>query len=141
MTPPILITISAGIVLALGVIHFYLTFFTRSFAPRDDALEAGLKKISPRISNQTTMWKAQTGFNASHSLGLVLFGLVFGYLALEQPTVLFQSRFLLWLGGLTLVAYVLLARRFWFFIPLIGISLALGFFLAGISAASNQVLT
>jgi len=137
MTPSILITISAGIALALGVIHLYLTFFTRSFAPRDVALETALKTVSPRISGQTTMWKAQTGFNASHSMGVILFGLVYAYLALEQTAALFHSRFLLGLGVVTLVAYMLLARRYWFAVPLLGISLSLGFFLAGISAAYN----
>jgi len=39
------------------------------------------------------------GFNASHSMGFILFGLVFGFLALAHGQLLFQSPFLLIVGG------------------------------------------
>ena len=71
------------------------------------------------------MWKAWVGFNASHSLGALLFGLVYGYLAVAVPEVLFHSIFLLLLGLGMLVALSLLAWRYWFAIPFRGIALAL----------------
>ena len=39
------------------------------------------------ITRETTVWRANLGFNASHSLGLITFGLVYGYLALAHPQV------------------------------------------------------
>jgi hypothetical protein len=46
------------------------------------------------------------GFNASHSMGLILFGLVFGYLALAHRQLLFQSPFLLVVGWHCLVVWL-----------------------------------
>src|SRR5919204_82482 len=60
-------------------------------------------------TRHTTMWKAWVGFNASHSYGLILFGTVYGSLALAHSDVLFQSVFLLSLGLLWLFGYVFLA--------------------------------
>ena len=37
-----------------------------------------------RHTKETTMWRCWVGFNASHSMGLILFGLAFGYLALAH---------------------------------------------------------
>ena len=70
------------------------------------------------------MWKAWVGFNASHSCGALLFGAVYGYLALILSEVLLQSRFLPALGVLVLVAYAVLAKRYWFSVPFRGILLA-----------------
>lgn len=66
------------------------------------------------------MWKAWVGFNASHSQGAILFGLVYAYLALAHGAFLFQSPFLL-LTGLTLAGDVFLGRVYWFSIPFRGI--------------------
>jgi hypothetical protein len=84
MLAGILIATSATIALFLGLAHIYLTFFTRAFAARDAILEEKLKSVSPRISGQTTMWRAGVGFHASHALGVIFFGLVYGYLALAE---------------------------------------------------------
>jgi hypothetical protein len=74
------------------------------------------------------MWRAWVGFNASHSLGALLFGTIYGYLAVVHRALLFQSWFLLSLGLLTLVAYALLGKRYWFSVPFRGILLAAVFY-------------
>jgi hypothetical protein len=63
------------------------------------------------------MWKAWIGFNASHSFGAILFGAVYGYLAISHGSFLFQSRFLLLMGLLLLTGYVFLGKRYWFSVP------------------------
>jgi hypothetical protein len=78
-----------------------------------------------------TMWKAWVGFHISHSLGLMLFGLIYGYLSVCRWDVLQGSYFLAGLGLLVLVGYVVLARVFWFSAPLIGVSVAASFYIAG----------
>jgi hypothetical protein len=50
------------------------------------------------------------GFNASHGMGLILFGLVFGFLALAHSQLLFQSPFLLVIGLAILVGFVVLCK-------------------------------
>jgi hypothetical protein len=126
-----LIAASAAIVLLLGTAHLILTYASTRFSPRDAALEERLKWVSPRISDQTTMWRAATGFHASHSLGAILFGAVYGNLALYHYDFLLQEGFLAILGGVVLAAYLVLAKLYWFAVPLAGIALALTLYLLG----------
>lgn len=135
MLAGILIATSATIALFLGLAHLYLTFFTRAFAARDAALEEKLKSVSPRISGQTTMWRAGVGFHVSHALGVIFFGLVYGYLALAERNFLIRSPFLVMLGALVLLGYVVLAKLYWFDRPLVGVALALACYVAGVAVA------
>ena len=121
---PMLVAASAAIILALGILHLLYTFRGPKLLPRDPDLQTRMSEVSPVISRETTMWKCWVGFNASHSLGAILFGAVFGYLALWHGALFFQSYFLQWLGLLTLAGYVFLAKRYWFSIPFRGIVLA-----------------
>jgi hypothetical protein len=50
--------------------------------------------------------RQDTGFNASHSMGAMLFVLVFGFLALAHGQLLFQSPFLLVVGLAMLGGFV-----------------------------------
>jgi hypothetical protein len=109
-----LITASVAIMLLLASAHLYLTFFTRAFSPRDASLEAQLKTMTPILTRETTLWRSQIGFHASHSLGVMLFGVVYGYLALSQSALFFHSAFLLTLGAIVLISYLVLAKLYWF---------------------------
>jgi hypothetical protein len=113
----ILIALSAAIIFALGAMHLAYTFRGRMLMPRDPALQLSMSEVSPVLTRETTMWKAWIGFNASHGLGALLFGLIYGYLALAHSGFLFQSAFLLVVGFLMLGTYAWLARRYWFRIP------------------------
>jgi hypothetical protein len=125
--------LSASIVLTLGVLHFVYTFWGPALTPRDPALQIGMSQISPVITQQTTMWRCWVGFNASHSMGLILFGLVFGYLALAHGKLLFQSPFLLVVGLAMLGGLVVLCKAYFFRSPLIGVSISLACYIAGIA--------
>ena len=131
--PVSLIATSAFIILALGTLHLLFTFKGTKLWPKDAALKASMESSTPQLTRQTTMWKTWIGFNASHSLGAMLFGLVFGYLALAQPALLFQTYFLRTLGLVTLVAYAALGWRYWFSVPLRGICLATLLYAAGLA--------
>jgi hypothetical protein len=65
------------------------------------------------------------GFNASHSTGVILFGLVFGFLALAHGQLLFQSPFLLIVGLAMLGGFVVLSKVYFFSVPLVGVSISL----------------
>ncbi|MBI2771145.1 MAG: hypothetical protein HYX47_16090 [Burkholderiales bacterium] len=128
-----LVAAGAGVVLVLGSLHLLYTFRGPAFDPRDAALKLRMQEVSPVISRDTTMWKAWISFNATHSLGAMLFGLVYGYLALAQSAVLFQSWFLLAVGGLMLASFVALGSRYWFSIPFRGSALAAVLYFAGVA--------
>jgi len=113
----ILMVVCASIVFTLGVVHFVYTFWGPKLTPRDPALQISMKQISPVITKETTMWRCWVGFNASHSMGLILFGLVFGFLALAHGQILCQSPFLLVVGLAMLGGFVVLSKVYWFSAP------------------------
>ena len=128
----ILMVLSASIVFALGVIHLAYTFWGPNLTPRDPALQISMSQIAPVITKQTTMWRCWVGFNASHSMALILFGLVFGFLALAHGQLLFQSPFLLFVGLAMLGGFVVLSKLYFFSVPLAGISISLVCYVASI---------
>jgi hypothetical protein len=85
------------------------------------------------MTKETTMWRCWVGFNASHSLGLILFGLVFGYLALAHGQLLFRSPFLLVVGLAMLGGVVVLCKVYFFSWPLRGVSISLACYVASIA--------
>jgi hypothetical protein len=125
---------SAGIILLLGTAHLVLTFRGPKLHPRDPVLETAMREVSPVITRETTMWRAWIGFNASHSFGAMLFGLVWGYLALVRSEVLFDSPFLLGLGLVLLCGFLWLGVRYWFSVPRRGIAVATALYVASIVA-------
>jgi len=126
-----LVGLSALIIMMLGFAHLIYTFSGSKLLPRDSALQSEMKLVSPVISDETTMWKAWVGFNASHSMGAILFGLIFGYLALAHPILLFSSTFLSVVGFLMLAGLFTLGQRYWFSIPFRGIAISLVCYTAG----------
>jgi hypothetical protein len=121
-----LMVLSASIIFTLGVTHLVYTFWGPKLTPRDSALQISMSQISPVITKETTMWRAWVGFNASHSMGLILFGLVFGFLALAHGQVLFRSPFLLVVGLAMLGAFVVL-------VPLTAICISLACYVTSIA--------
>ncbi len=134
---PYLLAGSAAILLLLGLLHLLYTFHGPKLLPRDAELQARMSSVSPVITRETTMWKAWVGFNASHSFGAILFGLVYGYLALLHPAFLFDSAFLLIVGLVLLGGYTFLGVRYWFNVPFRAVLLSLVLYaFALISAAA-----
>ena len=129
-----LLTCSAGILLLLGSIHLLYTFHGPKLTPRDAGLRAQMEAAHPVLTRQTTMWRAWVGFNASHSLGAMLFGLVYGYFGVAQPAMFFASGFLACLGLAFLLAYLGLARAYWFRIPFVGVALSLACYVGALAA-------
>jgi len=129
----ILMVLSAGIIFTLGVVHLVYTFWGPMLTPRDSALQIRMSQISPVITKETTMWRCWVGFNASHSMGLILFGLIFGFLALAHGQLLFQSPLLLVVGLAMLGGLVVLSKVYWFSAPFTGTSIALACYVASIA--------
>jgi hypothetical protein len=128
-----LVAASAAIVLLLGLLHLLYTFHGDKLWPREAALKTRMQEVSPIITRETTMWKTWIGFNASHSYGAILFGLIYGYLSLAHGAFLFQSSFLLIVGVLLLAGYVFLGKVYWFSAPFRGIVLASALYSAALA--------
>lgn len=136
MIARLLMAISAAIIFLLGALHLLYTFRGNKLLPRDLGLMERMAQVSPVISDQTTLWRAWIGFNASHSMGALLFGLVFGYLAISHEDVLFSSPFLLAVGLAMLGGFCVLGKRYWFSVPFTGICIALACYLLGMLLAA-----
>lgn len=128
-----LLILGCAVFVILGAAHLWLTLFSNKIEPRDAALVDAMKTISPMLTRQTTMWKAWVGFNVSHSLGAILFGLIYIVLALENYAYLKSSLVLNGLVLLVPVSYLVLAVKYWFRKPRNGIVVALVLILASIA--------
>ena len=126
------IAASASVILFLGLVHLLYTFRGPNLHPRDPDLIARMMTVSAVISRETTMWRLWVGFNATHSFGLILFGALYGYLAISHREFLFNSWFLLAIGFALLLGYAVIARLYFFTSPFRGIVLAAVLYLLGI---------
>jgi hypothetical protein len=126
------IAAAAAIAFVLGLLHLFYTYNGTKLHPRDDALKARMQEVAPVITRETTMWRTWIGFNASHSFGAIFFGLVYGYLPLAHPRMLFESPFLLAVGLALLAGYVVLGRLYWFSIPFRGVVTATVLYVLGL---------
>lgn len=129
MTAQTLIILGALIFGVLGIIHLVYTFFTTKFAPRDPEVAPLMQQTTLRLTRETTVWNAWIGFNASHSLGAILFAVLYLLLAGRHMESLIQDHSLVWIAVAFSMAYLYLAWRYWFRIPLIGIAAAAACFL------------
>lgn len=120
----ILLFAGCAIFVLLGGAHLAYTFLSNKFDARDASVTIAMTVTSPVLTRRTTMWKAWVGFNASHSIGAMLFGAIFMVIAAENYAYLRASialnAILLLLPG----AYLALAFRYWFKTPRNGIMLA-----------------
>jgi len=110
----------------LGLVHAIYTLADisrpRRLVPDDPAVIAAMSSSGLRLARGgTTMWRAWVGFNFSHSLGIAMFGvgcivagLYLQSLALPKAALLVPVA----IG----VIYVLLAIRYWFRGPAIGVA-------------------
>lgn len=126
----ILIVTGASIVGILGWAHLLLTFFSHKFNARNSDTTAAMKETSPLISQQTTMWRAWIGFNASHSLGALMFAAVYLPLAIYHISVIESSLWFTLLPCLVSISYLILAKQYWFNVPMIGMLISSGCFIS-----------
>ncbi len=114
--------------IVLGAIHWIYTFMDmkspRKFAPRDAATLTAMQNTSMRLTDKTTMWKAWMGFHHSHSIGAIVFGLIFLILAVQDFGALVSNTILMRLATVVPLIYLWVGVRFWFRIPTTGIAMS-----------------
>jgi len=130
---------SAGIMLLLGVIHLAYTFTGTHLLPDNAALQNAMRQGHLSITRETTVERAWMGFNASHGIALLLFGCVFGYLAIAHSKLLFESLFLLGLGFVVLVSFLALAKLYWFSVPFLALGIAMLLFVGSVIMGRAQL--
>jgi len=126
----VLILAGASVIGVLGVLHLAYTFAGPKLLPRDAQVVLAMQSTSLVITRQTTLWKAWIGFNASHSLGAILFAVLYILLAARHMELLVRAPELLAVGLATLLAYLWLAQTYWFRVPFTGIAIATVCFIA-----------
>jgi len=124
MIEQILLIIGAAIFGVLGTLHLYYTFFTNMFMTRDRKVAESMKATSPLLTNRTSMWATWIGFNGSHSLGAIFIAIFYVLLATTHMEVIRETRIFILLAVLIGISYLVLAIKYWFRIPLIGILIA-----------------
>jgi hypothetical protein len=132
MNGSIPIAIAAVIVGLLGAGHLVALFTGPQLRPGDELAGRMEASVVP-LSDATNMMRLWVGFNTSHALGAMAFSLTFGYLALVQDQMFFDTTYLAVVGVVYLLAMLFTSARYWFNVPSIGISLAALLFLAGIA--------
>lgn len=128
---------SALLIGLLGATHLLFTFVGPRLLPRDRDLPAHMAASALVLTGETNVWRAWIGFNASHSLGALLFSALYAVLAWQYPQLLFGDPVLLSIGAVMLAAQLWLAWRYWFRVPLAGIALALLLYLAAWSVSGG----
>jgi len=121
MIEQILLIVGASIFGILGAIHLAYTFYSNKFNAFDPAVTKAMKRTSPVLTRETTIWNAWIGFNASHSLGAILVAAFYIPLALSNMELIQESAWFSFLPVIIGLSYLVLAKRYWFKIPFIGI--------------------
>ncbi|MFT4799913.1 MAG: hypothetical protein ACJAYE_001168 [Candidatus Azotimanducaceae bacterium] len=127
-----LLIVGAGIFGILGTAHLIFTFFSDKFEAFDDSVTKAMQRTSPRISKDTSMWQAWVGFNASHSLGAMVFAGLYIPIAFSHFELIQESLWLAVLPVIVGVAYLILAKLYWFRVPFTGILIATLCFIAAL---------
>jgi hypothetical protein len=123
-----LLDLGGGIFVLLGSLHALYTFLDirrpRRLVPQDPAVALAMKEASLRLTRGgTTMWRAWVGFNFSHSIGVVLFGVLCICAGAVLGTVIIPAWIVLLLVVISFI-YLGLSVLYWFRIPTAGIGIA-----------------
>ncbi|MGH2740801.1 MAG: LIC_13387 family protein [Actinomycetota bacterium] len=113
----------------LGFGHASLAFLDvwrpRTFTPADDLVRRSMKKTGVAGYPRVNLWRAWLGFNISHGMGVLVFGLVFFLIALYDFDLISSVP---GLGAIAVgvpAAYFVLSLRFWFWGPALGSGIGL----------------
>src|SRR5262249_3050739 len=118
--------IGGSLFVILGLVHAVSTLAAisrpRPLVPHDPPGIAAMSSSGLRLARGgTTMWRAWVGFNLSHSLGISMFGVGCIVVGLSLQSLALPKAALL-VPVAVGVIYFLLAIRYWFRAPAIGVA-------------------
>ena len=116
----------------LHVIYSILDIYKPKYlAPMNTTMISQMASTGLRLARgRTNMWDAWLGFNISHGLGVVIFGMICIAAGVFSNTLVLPKAMLL-IPTLIGVIYLVLAVRFWFRVPAIGIAIGTGLLFMG----------
>jgi len=121
----------------LGLVHAFLTLFTKAMHPTNPEVLALNKSSHSHITKQTTLWASGIGFHLSHSIGMFIFGLFYFAFANGNPELILSSVIFSTAIVFVPLSYLLLSIKYWFILPTIGIGLACVCFILGLVLIST----
>lgn len=118
----------------LGLAHAIATPLrldqARGLSPRDTGLARAMSQTSVVLTSRTNMWLAWVGFNLSHSLGAVLFGVTVLLIGRSASSFAAEGGLFGPLAVLVSAAYLVLAIKYWFRTPIVGCGLSVALFVS-----------
>ncbi|MEO6068347.1 MAG: hypothetical protein ABIQ41_10260 [Gemmatimonadales bacterium] len=120
--------------IVLGALHAWhtptRTTDRKGLSPRDQSLAEAMTRSAPRLTDRTDIWRAWVGFNFSHSLGAVLFGLFVVMIGRSDASYAAQAALAAPLALLVSLCYLVLGFKYWFRTPIMGIGVSVSCFAA-----------
>jgi hypothetical protein len=120
--------------LLLGIAHAVHTprrpTDRRGLSPADPRLTEAMTRSRVLLTGRTDLWRAWVGFNLSHSLGAVLFGLLVVLVGRTTASFGCNAGVFLPLAVAVSLAYLGLGVAYWFRTPIVGIALSVLLFSA-----------
>jgi hypothetical protein len=102
----------------------------KGLSPSDPTLADSMARSSILLTRRTDMWRAWVGFNLSHSLGLVLLGVMVVLVGRTSASFGYNAGLFLPLAVVVSTAYLILGVAYWFRTPVIGMGICLFLFTA-----------
>lgn len=119
----------------LGALHLIYSildsFHPAKIVPSQPAVIEQMRGSTLKITRQTNVWLAWLGFNISHGLGVLCFGLIYLILATQNFAALRELKVLLLAAPVIAISYLVLSWKYWFRIPTLGSALSAICFTAG----------
>ena len=102
----------------------------KGLSPADPGLAESMARSRLLLTGRTDMWLTWVGFNLSHSLGVVLFGVVVVLVGRTSASFAHNAAVFLPLVLVVSFVYLGLGLAYWFRTPILGISLSVLLFSA-----------
>jgi len=127
---------SDALFILLGAIHILYSvrdaWSPKKLTPYDDSVRVSMQRSTLALTRQTTMWRAWLGFNISHGIGVLFFGLIYLTLAISDFALITRITLLQYFALTVSVSYLVLSVKFWFHIPTIGSGIGTACFLVSL---------
>ena len=118
----------------LGLAHAIATPLrldqAKGLSPKDAGLAKAMSQTSLVLTPRTNMWLAWVGFNLSHSLGAVFFGVAVLVIGRSASTFTAEGGLFGPLAIVVSAAYLVLAIKYWFRTPIVGCAVSVVLFVS-----------
>ena len=125
----IFLTAAGTIILLMGTGHLVLTlrdvWKPTAFTPTEESVRLAMQGAQLRFNRRINLWESWLGFNLSHSMGAMMFGGALLFAAQAHLDAFLENAVLQAVAVLIPVFYLVVAIRFWFWGPVLGISVVL----------------